>query len=339
MVSRALRQSHEEILIHTGQHYDLGMSDVFFSELDIPQADVNLGIGSGGHGSQTGRMLVALESQFLQKKPQVVVVYGDTNSTLAGALAAAKLGIPVAHVEAGLRSFRRSMPEEINRVVTDHVSELLFCPSSVAVRNLKTEGIVSGVHLVGDVMFDALTWAVEAAGTSSHILSSLSLVPGGYVLATIHRAQNTDDPHRLSEVLHALDRAGEQVVFPVHPRTREAFARLGWRPQENVLLLDPVGYLDMVQLLKHSRLLLTDSGGLQKEAYWLKVPCITVRDETEWIETVQAGWNVLVEADTSRILETLSTFSPVTHHPVLYGEGQAAQRCAAILDLQAVWPA
>ncbi len=333
-ISRRLRLRHTEILVHTGQHYDDSMSQIFFDELDIPQPEVNLGVGSGPHGAQTGEMLAGIERVLTQEKPDWTLVYGDTNSTLAGALAAAKLHIPVAHVEAGLRSFNRAMPEEINRILTDHISALLFCPSQIAVDHLKREGIERGVHIVGDVMADALFHAVEASANAT-ILEKLKLLPGTYWLATVHRAENTDDSERLKSILRAFDQLTETVVFPVHPRTRHCLDRLGYLPPPHVRLLDPLGYLDMVVLEKSARAILTDSGGIQKEAYWLGTPCITLRDETEWVETVDSGWNTLTGADTRRILAATALKPPETR-PVLYGgDGLAAERCLAILERSA----
>ncbi len=326
-VSRILRQTHTEILVHTGQHYDENMSAVFFAELDLPQPDVNLGIGSGSHGAQTGAMLAGIEQVLLSEKPDWVLVYGDTNSTLAGALAAAKLHIPVAHVEAGLRSFNRRMPEEINRLLTDHIAALLFCPSQTAVDNLTAEGITRGVHLVGDVMADALLWAAERARTHSAILEQLGLQEKGYLLATVHRAENTDDPARLRAILDAFAALDEPIIFPVHPRTRARIESLNLKSTiHNLKSIAPVGYLDMVRLEQSARMILTDSGGIQKEAYWLGVPCVTMRDESEWVETVQTGWNVVVGADTARIVAAVREFVTPEERPALYGDGRAAER-------------
>lgn len=333
-VSRVLRQAHTEILVHTGQHYDANMSDVFFDELGIPAPEYHLGIGSGLHGAQTAAMLSAVEQVLLKEQPDWALVYGDTNSTLAGALAAAKLHIRLAHVEAGLRSFNRAMPEEINRVVADHVSDMLFCPSQTAVNNLQTEGITRGVYLVGDVMADALTFATEKARTASTILERLRLTGKQYLLATVHRAENTDDPQRLRSILAAFAHIEEKIVFPVHPRTRKALEAIG-NPQlqvRNLELIDPVGYLDMVQLEQSARMILTDSGGIQKEAYWLSVPCVTLRNETEWVETVQAGWNIVVGADRDRIIEETRSFNPPAQQPMLYGDGHAARHCVEALE-------
>jgi UDP-N-acetylglucosamine 2-epimerase len=326
MVSQALRRHHTEVLVHTGQHYDYEMSQVFFDDLDIPAPDINLNVGSGSHGRQTGAMLSGLEEILLAEQPAWVLVYGDTNSTLAGALAAAKLHQPVAHVEAGLRSFNRAMPEEINRVVTDHLSDLLFCPSQTAVDNLAAEGVRRGVHLVGDVMADALAFAAARARQRSKILAQLELVEGGYLLATVHRAENTDDPARLRGILDAFDRVAGPIVFPIHPRTRKAIQALGYTPAPSVRLIEPVSYLDMAQLTQSARLVLTDSGGLQKEAYWLGVPCLTLRDETEWVETVALGWNRLVGADTEQIIRSVRSFAPPPARPPLYGEGRTAEQ-------------
>ena len=322
---------HRHRIVHTGQHYDANMSDVFFEELGLPRADFHLGIGSGRHGAQTGAMLAAIEPVLIETAPDWVMVYGDTNSTLAGALAAAKLRMPIAHVEAGLRSFNRRMPEEINRVVADCLADRLFCPSQTAVDHLRAEGITAGVHDVGDVMADALAPLAARARERSAVLPRLGLTPGQYLLATIHRAENTDEPRRLAAIVEALNAAGEQVVFPVHPRTRKLLDGSGLALAANVVTIDPVGYLDMLQLSQHARLIVTDSGGLQKEAYWLGIPCVTVRDETEWVETVAAGWNTLTGADRDRIVEAVKTLSPPASRPPLYGGGHAARRIAEIL--------
>lgn len=330
-VSRILRRQHREILLHTGQHYDDLMSDVFFRELDLPPPDVNLGVGSASHGRQTGEMLIGIERVLLEERPDRVLVYGDTNSTLAGALAAAKLGIPLAHVEAGLRSFNRAMPEEINRIVADRLSDLLFCPTQTAVENLAREGITSGVHWVGDVMYDLLLQSLPLAERRSDILERLGLGPGTYLLATVHRAGNTDVRENLSAIIAGLNAVGETVVFPLHPRTRHALAQWGIAPGENVRLIEPVGYLDMLILEKNARLILTDSGGVQKEAYWLGIPCLTLREETEWVETVEAGWNVLVGTSPERIVEAVHTFHPQGERPALFGDGRAGEKIVELL--------
>ena len=321
----------EEILIHTGQHYDESMSAVFFRELEIPEPQYNLAIGSGPHGRQTGQMLAALEEVLLIEQPDWVLIYGDTNSTLAGALAAAKLHIPIAHVESGLRSFNRRMPEEINRVIADQLSSLLLCPSQVAAENLAAEGICKNVVVTGDVMADALQFAETKASVQSNILSRLTLQPQDYLLATVHRAENTDNTQHLSDILMAFASLEETVVFPAHPRTRKLLNEKGYQPPHNVLLMDPVGYFDTIALEKSARMLLTDSGGMQKEAYWLRVPCVTLRDETEWVETVEVGWNILTGADHSRIVAAVRDFQPPADHPPLYGDGQAAVHCMKAL--------
>jgi len=284
------------------------MSSVFFRELDLPTPDYNLGVGSGSHGQQTGLMLMRIEEVLLRELPDWVLVYGDTNSTLAGALAAAKLHIPVAHVEAGLRSFNRRMPEEINRVVTDHLSTLLFCPTQTAVDNLLREGVTKGVHLVGDVMQEALLWAAERAHSVSTILERLGLEEKAYLLATVHRAENTDDPHRLSTILAAFQELSQSlpVVFPLHPRTRQRMAEFGLQDYLSSLrVVEPLGYLDMVRLEQAAGVILTDSGGVQKEAFWLGVPCVTLREETEWVETVECGANVLAGVEKTGIVESV----------------------------------
>jgi len=308
-LSKILRENGvNEIIVHTGQHYDENMNDLFFKELEIPEPDYNLGIGSGNHGEQTGRMLIEIEKIILKEKPDLVIVYGDTNSTLAGALAASKLHIKLAHVEAGLRSFNKRMPEEINRVLTDHVSDILFCPTQTAVENLKNEGITNGVYLVGDLMFDALLHFSKISDMKSNILEKLNIKPKEYYLATIHRAENTDNYERLKNILTAFSKLDEIVVFPIHPRTRKMISYYGldgFLENDNVKVIDPVGYLDMLNLEKNAKAILTDSGGVQKEAFWLKVPCITLRDETEWVETVNLGWNRLVGSNVEKILEAV----------------------------------
>jgi len=332
-VSRELRRRATEVLVHTGQHYDDEMSAVFFRDLGIPQPEHSLDVGSGSHGEQTGAMLARVEAVIRDERPDWVLVYGDTNSTLAGALAAAKLHVPVAHVEAGLRSFNRRMPEEVNRVVTDHLSALLLCPSEVAASNLADEGIRAGVHVVGDVMADVLLDVAARVRETSAVLTRLGLEEGGYALATVHRAENTDAPERLQAIVDALASLPFPVVFPVHPRTRGALARLPRAPGARLRRIDPVGYGDMVRLLADARVTLTDSGGLQKEAYWLGVPCVTLRDETEWVETVASGWNRLVGADRDRIVAAASAAARPVERPLLYGgDGAAAARVVARLE-------
>ena len=333
-VSAVLRQRHEEILVHTGQHYDPQMSDVFFQELGIPRPDHNLEIGSGSHGAQTGRMLEKIEEVIRRESPDWVLVYGDTNSTLAGALAAAKLHVRAVHVEAGLRSFNRAMPEEINRIVADHACDLLLCPSETAVTNLRNEGLGARARLVGDVMYESLQQAAARAKLGSPILEELGLSDGAFYLATVHRAENTDDPHRLTEILCGLGALDAPVVLPLHPRTRKAILDAGLTCPPSLKILEPIGYLAMARLIDAARLVLTDSGGLQKEAYWLGTPCVTLRDETEWVETVAAGWNVLAGADGGRIADEAHRLRPPSERPTLYGgDGRASERCIAAMEL------
>ena len=323
-----------EVLVHTGQHYDENMSDVFFEELDIPQPDYHLGIGSASHGAQTGRMLEEIEKVLLKEKPDRVLVYGDTNSTLAGALAAAKIHIPVAHVEAGLRSFNWQMPEEINRVLTDHIADMLFAPTQTAVDNLKNEGISEDkIFLVGDVMYDAALYYGGRVEEKSNVLEQYHLQPQQYILTTIHRAENTDDPVRLRAIFEGLSQVAEEIpiVLPLHPRTRVALIREGLYEMviQSLVVIPPVGYLDMVMLEKNARLVVTDSGGVQKEAYFYEVPCVTLREETEWVELVKAGWNVLVEPfDPEQIASNVNSYldhkGDVSTH--LYGRGDAASK-------------
>ncbi len=340
-VSRAIRDEYvsqvDEVLVHTGQHYDDNMSKVFFDELDIPRPKYNLEISGGQHGAMTGRMLEAIEEVLLQEQPDWLLIYGDTNSTLAGALAAAKLHIQVAHVEAGLRSFNMRMPEEVNRILADQVSSLLFCPTQTAVDNLKAEGVTKGVHNVGDVMYDVALFYRNRAQQNSKILQTLVLTPGAFALATCHRAENTDDPRRLSSILSALAEIATQlpVVLPLHPRTRKLVGDYGMAHLLGQLIVtDPLPFLDMIALEQASRLILTDSGGVQKEAFFYGVPCITMRDETEWVETVDLGWNQLVGASTPSILSAAnkviqSTPNSVTAKP--YGTGKAARDILALL--------
>lgn len=335
-VSRVLRTSasFSERIVHTGQHYDDRMSDVFFRELGIPEADRNLGIGSGPHGQQTGRMLEALESVILEERPDWVLVYGDTNSTLAGALAAAKLRVKVAHIEAGLRSFNRAMPEETNRIVTDHVSDLLFAPTDTAMENLGREGLGGKAVRTGDVMYDAMLRFSEHAARSSGILAAAGLAPRSFILATIHRAENTDDPVRLGAILDGLAAISSRVpvVLPLHPRTRKMLPST--RVPPTLKLLDPVGYLDMVELERNARLIATDSGGVQKEAYFHRVPCVTLRDETEWVELVSAKWNRLSPPSSSEAVERALAAALDARLPdwiPLYGDGKAADGIVAAL--------
>ena len=333
-VAQAFREENvQEILVHTGQHYDSNMSDIFFDELGIDPPAHNLGIGGGGHGEQTGKMLQAIEQVLLLEKPDMVLIYGDTNSTLAGALGAVKLHIPVAHVEAGLRSFNRRMPEEINRILTDHACDLLFAPTQAAVQNLVKEGISPDITMqVGDVMYDMALLMASQAERQSRILETWELVPGEYLLATIHRAENTDAPDRMRAIVNGLNRVAKDipVVFPMHPRTRNILAA---DPEltanaSRIKIIPPVGYLDMVMLEKHAKLIATDSGGVQKEAYFHRVRCITLREETEWVELVEHGWNRLVSLTDSGSIERGihdSLAGPLGSGLGLYGDGHAGR--------------
>jgi UDP-N-acetylglucosamine 2-epimerase len=331
-VSRYLRQQHDEVLVHTGQHYDANMSAIFFQQLHIPPPNYNLGVGSGAHGHQTGKMLMRLEDVFQRESPDVALVYGDTNSTLAGALVAAKRHVPLVHIEAGLRSFNREMPEEINRVLTDHVSDLLCCPTETAVVNLEREGVTAGVHNTGDVMYDAVLYNSQLARAESDVLHRLRLRPRNFLLATVHRAENTDDLRRLRDIMKALNGIDESIVFPIHPRTRERLKHLDLLLQRHIELIEPVGYLDMLALEMSARKILTDSGGVQKEAYFVATPCITLREETEWVETVDAGWNTLVGADKAAILAAVEAPCPTGQRPPYFGDGKAHVQVVDLLD-------
>ena len=352
---RRSKKAFQEVLVHTGQHYDYAMDGVFFEELQLPKPDYHLGVGSGSHARQTALMLERIETLLQKEKPDAVLVYGDTNSTLAGALTAAKLNIPVAHVEAGLRSFNRVMPEETNRLLTDHLSTFLFCPTQQSVQNLTKEGIKNGkekvVKRVGDVMYDSILHYSTLADKKSTILNDLGLflphrsfTPNAerrtpnYYLATLHRAENTDDPKRLRSILAALDEIGKEspVVLPLHPRTKKMIKTYGLRlREERIRWIDPVSYLDMITLSKHARVILTDSGGVQKEAYWLRVPCVTLREETEWVETVESGCNVLVGADRKKIVETVRSREGKKlpkKGAKLFGDGKASERIVQTLS-------
>lgn len=332
-VTKAIHEKgHKEILIHTGQHYDDKMSAVFFRDLELSDPDYNLGVGSGPHGQQTGQMLIRIEKVLLAGKPDWILVYGDTNSTLAGALVACKFRIPLAHIEAGLRSFNREMPEEHNRVLTDHCADLLFCPTQTAVNNLAREGITKGVHLVGDTMYDAVQQFSEIACRRSTILQDLGLIPKSYLLATVHRPCNTNNPENLRNIINAFIQIEQPIVFPVHPRTRRKIEelKLDWK-NSYLKMISPIGYLDMLCLEQYSKMILTDSGGLQKEAYFYKVPCLTLRKETEWLETVEMGWNKLVGSDPDKIMRAIRENKHGFGEIAIFGNGNAAKRIALLL--------
>lgn len=331
-VSQYLRLYHKEILIHTGQHYDLNMSDIFFDELEIPKPDYNLSIGSGNHGFQTGNMLIKLEEIYLKEKPDMVVVYGDTNSTLAGALCASKLLIPIVHIEAGVRSFNVKMPEEQNRILTDHISKILFTPTDTAKNNLLAEGILDNIYNVGDVMFDSIIKYKELAKKQSCIIEKLNYSNKGYILATIHRAENTNSINRLSNIIEALNESDEDIILPLHPRTKKYIENYGIIIGDNIKVIEPIGYLDMIQLEANSKKIITDSGGMQKEAYFMKKICITIRDETEWIETVESGWNIIVGANKYKILEAITNTISGKKHTQLFGDGKAALKIIDIIN-------
>jgi len=321
-VSREIRKIHDEILVHTGQHYDANMSDIFFQELDIPKPDYNLGIGSGSHGKQTGEMLIKIEEVILREKPDALLVYGDTNSTFAGALAASKVHVPVIHVEAGLRSFNMKMPEEQNRILTDHISTLLFCPTDTAVVNLKNEGITKGVFNVGDVMYDTVLYNIKLAQKKQNFSEyvqglkpiedmmehggrHVTFEEGSYYLATIHRAENTDNEEKMKCIFDTLEMLDLPVLLPLHPRTRKTLEKFYHKKVSNIYIVEPVGYLEMLIFTMNAKKVLTDSGGLQKEAYFLETPCVTLRDQTEWVETLKGNWNVLTPIESNEILDKI----------------------------------
>ena len=330
-LSKALHEAGcQEYIIHTGQHYDYEMSQVFFDELGLPNPNVNLNVRSGTHGKQTGEMLIRIEQVLIEQKPDYVIVFGDTNSTLAGALATVKLRIPLIHIEAGLRSFNREMPEEHNRVLTDHCSDWLFCPTQTAVDNLAKEGITKGVQLVGDPMYDAVLMFADRARHQSTILERLMLEKSNYYLVTIHRSYNTDNPEILRSIFTTLFLLEKPIVFPIHPRTRTKLHDLGIMDEinangKNLYLIDPVSYLDMLVLEQNAQLIMTDSGGVQKEAFFFTIPCLTLRSETEWAETVQSGWNLLVGTEKASILAGINHKFPIPKdQPKAFGDGMAA---------------
>ncbi|MEH7504227.1 UDP-N-acetylglucosamine 2-epimerase (non-hydrolyzing) [Neobacillus drentensis] len=331
-VSRVLREKYTEMIVHTGQHYDANMSDIFFEELNIPKPDYNLGVGSGNHGKQTGEMLQKIEEIVLMEEPDYLLVYGDTNSTLAGALVASKLHVPVIHIEAGLRSFNKKMPEEINRIMTDHLSEYLFCPTETAVENLTSENITRNVFNIGDVMYDAVLYNQKLAENHSNILKDYDLEKNEYLLITIHRAENTDNPEKMKNILSAFSKMKEVKVWPIHPRTKHKLADYGIDLSDipNLKIIDPVGYLDMLTLEANAKKIVTDSGGVQKEAYFMKIPCVTVREQTEWVETLVNEANILVGTDVEKIVSAVEKVV-MPEYMNVFGDGNASEKIVEIL--------
>lgn len=334
VLSREIRKHFKEVIAHTGQHYDYEMSKSFFDTLNIPEPDYNLGIGSAARNEQIRKMSAGLEKIFLKEKPDCVIVFGDTNSTLAGARAASKLKIKLAHVESGMRSFDKTMPEEINRIKTDRISDILFCSTKAAADNLKNEGIKGSAYIVGDIMIDALKESIAAAEKTSDILKRLSLKKKEFMAATVHRAGNTDNKGNLKNIAEAFIESREKIVFPAHPRTSKALKLYGLDKifkNTNTAVIKPLGYNDMLVLEKNARKILTDSGGMQKEAYFFKVPCITLRESTEWVETVEDRWNILTGADKEKILDAIRSFNPRGKQRESYGNGNAAKNIVEIL--------
>ncbi|MFW5980282.1 MAG: non-hydrolyzing UDP-N-acetylglucosamine 2-epimerase [Halanaerobiales bacterium] len=336
LLSNKLREKHLEIIIHTGQHYDKNISDVFFQELEIPLPDYNLAIGSATHGKQTGKMLIKIEEKLMIERPDYVIVYGDTNSTLAAALAASKLNISLIHIESGLRSFDKKMPEEKNRIITDHLSSILFCPTQNAVKNLQNEGIKEGVYNVGDIMYDLFLKYKKVALYKSKILEKLNLEKENYYLATIHRAENTDNKNKLSIILKTLNILDKKVLFPAHPRTINKIKayNLQINSYKNISFIESVGYLDMLKLLINCQKVLTDSGGLQKEAYFASKPCITLRNSTEWLETLTDNWNILVDINTESILKAVKSQKTKLKktNKKSFGNGDTFQRIIQVIN-------
>jgi UDP-N-acetylglucosamine 2-epimerase (non-hydrolysing) len=334
LLSQEIRKHFNEVIVHTGQHYDYEMSRIFFKNMKIPEPDYNLGVGSAEREDQIKKMVNGLEKIFLKERPDLVIVFGDTNSTLAGARAASKLGIRLAHVESGMRSFDKTMPEEINRIETDKVSDILFCSTKAAVDNLSKEGIKGSVHLVGDIMIDVLKASIAVAEKSSDILEQLNLKKKEFMVATIHRAGNTDDKENLKNIVEAFIESGEKIIFPIHPRTSKALKSYALDDKfknTNVVVIKPLSYNDMLVLEKNSKKILTDSGGIQKEAYFFKVPCITIRNETEWVETVEDGWNILTGSNKKEIIDAIKNFEPEGKQNESYGNGNAAKNMVNIL--------
>lgn len=329
--STEVRRRHTEVLVHTGQHYDVNMSDIFFRELGVPEPDYHLDAGGGSHATQTAKIVAGVEAVIIKESPDLVLVYGDTNSTLAAALAAAKLHVSVAHVEAGLRSYNKCMPEEINRCLTDHASSVLLCPSKQAVGNLAREGIHRNVYDVGDIMLDVLRKSAPQIA-ASRVLQKERVVEGKYLLATVHRAENTDNIDNITALLKSFGETEVPILFPLHPRTKKVIHANGIKIPSNVKPIEPLGYFDLMCCLKHAHKVLTDSGGLQKEAYWVGTPCITLRGETEWVETLAGGWNTLVGVDSGRIADALRAPTPTRDREDVYGNGTTAAQCVTILE-------
>jgi len=330
-LSEVLRRDHTEVIVHTGQHFDKEMSDLFFKELNIPAPQFNLGIMGGYHGEQTGQMLISLESIVCKEKPDLIIVFGDTNTTLAGALVGAKLQVPVVHIEAGLRSFNRHMPEEVNRIVADHTSDYLFAPTQTAMKNLKNENIAEKSYLTGDIMVDSLRRVYNMAHTST-VLAELGLEKNNYYLLTLHRPYNVDNPENLLKIINALNGVSKQIIFPVHPRTKNTLEK--YSLNTSITQIDPVGYLDFIHLQQNACKIITDSGGIQKEAYILRKPCITLRPETEWVETVDSGWNLLLNPLTENsVSQRIESFNPSDHYENVFGKEVAVKMGEIINEL------
>jgi len=332
MLSRKLRENHNEIIIHTGQHYDDNMSMNFFKEMRIPKPDHNLRIGSNPHGKQTAEMLIGLEDLLLIQKPDLVITFGDTNTTLAASLTATKLHIPVAHIEAGLRSHNREMPEEINRIITDHISDYLFAPTLNAMKNLKLENLHKKSFLTGDIMYDSILYYGALAEKNSQILNTLNLDQKEYLLLTLHRPYNVDNIANLNSIFSALEETKRFIVFPIHPRTKKMIKKENIFIPNNILIIDPLGYLDFILLQKYANKIITDSGGVQKEAYLNGIPCITIRTETEWVETVEAGWNILVGDKNEQLIQNCLNFKPPKFRPEIFGNGYSVKKIISVLE-------
>lgn len=332
-LSKVLDKNYNSIIVHTGQHYDINMSKKFFSDLHIPKPDYNLSIGSGSHGFQTGKMLIELEKVFIKEGPDLIIVFGDTNSTVAGALSASKLHIPIIHIEAGLRSFNKKMPEEINRVCTDHISDFLFVPTKTGFENLKNEGLANKSIITGDIMVDSLKNNINKACKNKEILNNLNIKKNDYYLLTLHRPYNVDNNKKLSKILNLLSKLDKYVIFPVHPRTKNIIEMNKILYEENIKIIEPLGYLDFITLEYFSEKIITDSGGIQKEAYIMKKPCITIRPETEWVETVEDGWNILLQPDNRDFCDKILNFYPQNDQSNVFGVNVANKMLAYIKNI------